>query len=428
MEDSEFYTKLGELLSINSVTRIDTTPEEPYGPGPTAALKYMLDLCERYGFKVKNCGGNRIGWAEIGEGDEMVAVLAHLDVVPAGKGWNYEPYALTIDDDRAYGRGVSDDKGPAMCCVAAMKDILDSGMPLKRRIRIIFGLTEETGGWDDMEWYRENEEKPAFGFTPDADYPALYGEKGILTLNLRMPADKCGLVSISGGDAANVVPSYAEASYIGANNKPVTVTATGKGAHGSMPYDGVNAIASLMEKLAAIPEVTSPLVDFFEEHIGWDYYGGKMGINLCDDKSGRLTLNAGVVKIEDGDAVLTLNIRYPVTFEPEDITGPIEKAAAQYGLTMEVTEYNAPIYMDKNGPIITALVDVYREFTGDHESEPQVIGGGTYARAMDNIVAFGPMFPGRELTEHMANENVLLEDLELNRRIYRAALEKLADL
>ncbi len=427
MEDSEFYKDLSGLISIESVTRIDPSPEYPYGTGPAKALQYMLDLCESYGFRVKNCD-NRIGWAEIGEGDEMVGILAHLDVVPAGKGWDYEPYALTIDGDKAYGRGVSDDKGPAMCCVAAMKDILDSGVPLKRRIRIIFGLTEESGEWDDMEWYRENEEKPAFGFTPDADYPALYGEKGILTLNLHMPADKCGLVSISGGDAANVVPSYAEAVYTGADGEQVTVTATGKQAHGSMPYDGVNAIAALMEKLAAIPEINSPLVDFFEEYIGWDYYGGKMGIALKDDKSGELTLNAGVVKIVDGDVILTINIRYPVTFTPDDVTGPIEEAASPYGITVERKEFNPPIYMDKNGPIITALVDVYREFTGDYENEAMVIGGGTYARAMDNIVAFGPMLPGREMTEHMSNEYALLEDIDLNRKIYRASLEKLANL
>lgn len=424
-DDREMLDRLGGLIAIESVAGVDCGPGAPYGAGSAKALKYMLDLCQSLGFQVKNCD-DQIGWAEIGQGDEMVGVLCHLDVVPAGEGWDYPPFALTVEGDRAYGRGVIDDKGPAMCCVYAMKDILDSGAALNRRIRIIFGLSEEKGAWPDMAYYREHEELPVFGITPDAEFPAIYGEKGILTMTLRMPLKDSGLLSAAGGNAANVVAPWCEVTYAGAGG-PVTVRTEGKPAHASLPQDGVNAISAMMEKLAAVPELNSPFVDFYQAHIGWDYHGGRMGCGLEDDKSGKLTLNAGVLAVEGEDLVLTVNVRNPVTYTREDVLGPMTAAAGAYGLSVALMEENRPIYMDKNGPVITALVGVYREATGDAVTQPAVIGGGTYARAMDNIVAFGPMLPGREATEHMNNEYALTEDLFLCRRIYRRALEKLAN-
>lgn len=424
-DNQEMLARLGELVAINSVAGLDCSEQAPYGTGPAAALEQVLELCASLGFRVKNCDG-QVGWAEIGQGEEMVGILCHLDVVPAGEGWDYEPYALTVVGDRAYGRGVTDDKGPAMCCIYAMKDLLDAGVSLKRRIRIIFGLSEETGDWVDMAYYAAHEELPVFGITPDADFPAIYGEKGILSMDLAMPLKESGLLDAAAGTAVNVVPARCRVTYAGADGKPVTVCTEGKAAHGSTPEDGKNAISAAMEQLAAVPDLSSSFVSFYQKYIGWDYYGGKMGCGLEDDKSGKLTLNAGVLEVRGEDLVLSLNIRNPVTFTSEDVLGPVRAAAETCGMTVTLTEENHPVYMDKNGPVISALLEVYREVTGDRESQPTVIGGGTYARAMDNIVAFGPMLPGRELTEHMNNEYALVEDLYLCREIYRRALEKLA--
>ena len=87
-----------------------------------------------------------------------------------------------------------------------------------------------------------------------------------------------------------------------------------------------------------------------------------------------------------------------------------------------------PVYMDPNGAVFSGLMDAYKSVTGDTESRPLVIGGGTYARAMDNIVAFGPVFPGRECTEHQKDEYILIDDLEKARDIYRVAMENLCML
>ena len=182
---------LRKLIAIPSIT--DATAEEgkPFGKNVNDALVYMLNFCQDLGFRTKNCG-NYLGFAEIGQGEELMGILCHLDVVPTGEGWQHDPFGGEVVDGRIYGRGAMDDKGPAMAAVYAMKDILDSGRKLNKRVRIIFGCQEETGDWVDMEYYKEHEEIPSFGFTPDADFPAIYGEKGILMVRLSMEASKSG--------------------------------------------------------------------------------------------------------------------------------------------------------------------------------------------------------------------------------------------
>lgn len=199
MNNEEMKRSLRELCRIESVAGIDVSDDAPYGAGCAQALDYALELCRRLGFETKLCDKHRCGWAQIGAGDTVVGILAHLDVVPAGSGWSHPAYDLTEENGRLYGRGVSDDKGPAIACIYAMKDILDAGISLKRRVRIIFGQSEESGDWDDMAYYREHEELPVFGFTPDADFPAIYGEKRLLNYKLTMPLEGSGLLDIRGG-------------------------------------------------------------------------------------------------------------------------------------------------------------------------------------------------------------------------------------
>jgi len=422
MEDRQkFLDALLGLISIESVARIDVSEAQPYGSGPAKALDYVLSLCRSLGIRTENRDG-KVAWAEIGEGEEIVGILGHLDVVPVGEGWTHDPKG-EICGDRLYGRGAIDDKGPTLAALFAMKALQDAGVKLGRRVRLIFGQSEETGGWDDMAYYCAHEQLPVFGFTPDADFPAIYGEKGILHCTLSTPLAATGLREISGGAAANMVPSRAYA--VTADGREFR--AEGVSAHASMPEMGKNAISALMAQLAEAG-VDSPLVRFYNLHIADDCHGGRMGCGFADEQSGRLTLNAGVLRTADDTVTLTLDIRNPVTFTAEQVYDAIEAACAPYGLTLGGKHEQQPVYMDKNGRVIRAMVDIYREVTDDTASEPMVIGGGTYARAMPGIVAFGPMQPGRELTEHQKDEYILLEDLFQASEIYRRAIETLANL
>lgn len=423
ISDGVMMATLDDLCRFASVAAPSENPEAPYGTEVRGALDYMLDLCKCLGFRVKNCN-NRIGYAEIGEGEELVGILVHLDVVPAGDGWDTAPYAAVQKDGKIYGRGVSDDKGPAVASVYAMKDVLDSGMKFKRRVRIIFGQTEESGAWTDMEYYKQTEEIPQMGFTPDGDFPALYGEKGIAVFRLSMKREEAGILEARAGSAANVVPDRAYAVLAGKNGEKVAFEAKGKAAHGSTPEEGENAISHLMAQIA-VSDIFCKFADFYQACIDFDYSGAKAGIGFQDEQSGPLTLNAGVLELTEKTCDLIVDVRYPVTVPLEMVEQNLTDRVRSYGVSVERIEQMDPVYMEKDGELITTLMDVYRNVTGDM-SEPGVTGGGTYARAMPNIVAFGPMLPGRELTEHQRNEYLFLDDFLLLRRVYREAIQALA--
>lgn len=421
MDKQQFLDALCGLMAIDSVAMTDPTPEQPYGSGPAKALAYVLELCRDLGIRTVNRDG-KTAWAEIGAGDEIVGILGHLDVVPVGEGWTHDPKG-EVCGERLYGRGAIDDKGPTLAALFAMKDVQDAGVPLKRRVRLIFGQSEETSRWDDMEWYKAHEQLPVFGFTPDADFPALCGEKGILNFELSISREESGLLSMEGGEAMNMVPVHCVAftPSNGAFSSDV-----GRSAHASTPEKGDNAISQVMNAMAHMG-VESPLVDFYQAHIGFDLHGERLGCAFADAESGPLTLNVGLVRTEADRIVLSLDIRNPVTFTRQQVQTALEAACAPYGITVTCTKDMAPIYMDKHGKVIQAMMAVYRDVTGD-TAEPKVIGGGTYARAMPGIVAFGPMQPGRECTEHEKDEYILLDDLFQAQEIYRRTIEVLADL
>ena len=410
----EMLASLHQLLSIPSVTCAGSG-DTPYGEEPDRALTYMLQLCQRLGFRTKNCQ-RRVGWAEIGQGEEMVAILVHLDVVPAGEGWDYPPFACTLDQGNLYGRGIVDDKGPAIACVYAMKDLLDAGVPLNRRIRIIFGLAEEGGDWSDLEYYCQTEEAPVGGFTPDGMFPVIYGEKGFTAYRLSFPLASSGLELLEGGQAENMVADSCRAV---AEGRPLS--AAGRSCHGSKPWEGENAISKLMAQLAG-----RPVADMYNACIGFDLYGERLGCQVEDDKVGALTVNVGKVRTMGDQIVFWLDIRYPTVITAQEILERMNQAVAPYGARVELEYDKKPVYLDREGPLISTLTRAYRQITGDTQTQPVLMCGGTYAKAMDHIAAFGPALPGREPTEHQKNEHISLEDFLLVCRIYRQAILGLA--
>ena len=136
---------------------------------------------------------------------------------------------------------------------------------------------------------------------------------------------------------------------------------------------------------------------------------------------GLLTINAGQLAVEGGEVRVYFDIRYPVTASGETVLARMRAAAAPYGLRVWKRHEMRPVYMDKNSRVIRSLLAAYREQTGDM-GEPLVVGGGTYARAMKTIVAFGPGRPGRASTEHEADEHLPVEELLRLREIYREPL------
>lgn len=445
-----------ESIRIKSVEE-KGLPGMPFGEGPFRALEHALELSKEMGFETKNLDGYA-GYAEFGKGEETVGVLSHLDVVPEGAGWTYPPYSAEIHDDKIFGRGTIDDKGPAIAVLYAMKALKEAGVPLSRKIRMIFGTNEETG-WGCMDHYFKHENPPTMAFTPDADFPVIHGEKGIIVFDLVQRLDSNGcfgikLKDISGGNAPNMVPDYAEAilgvediiaiekkhkSYIKETNYPVKldidgntvkITAKGISAHGSTPEKGESAISYLMDFLGYVfggeCEVCD-FINFYNERIGFRHYGENIGCGFEDDVSGKLNFNPGLIKLDGDKLVLTINVRYPIKSSSKEVYEGIRNNIKDTNIKLvEGKGDTKPLYVEKDNFLVEKLMKVYREQTSDMNSEPITIGGGTYARAMDNAVAFGPMFPGQPDVAHQKDEYISIDHLMKITKIYAQALYELA--
>ena len=452
----EIIKSTQEIISIKSVEE-DPQPGMPFGEGPFKALEYALELGENLGMEAKRFDGYA-GHIDYGNGEEVVGVLAHVDVVPEGEGWSFDPYGGEISEGRLYGRGTTDDKGPAIAVLYAMKALKESGVDLKRKLRLILGANEETG-WGCMDHYFKYEKAPDMGFTPDAEFPAIYGEKGIISFELRykLESKEAGsilLEDLKGGNAHNMVPDNAMASIITENfdevikrfnlykemnsypidivkeGNHIKVIAKGKSAHGSTPEKGENAITYLMDFLGFLVQEDSPLKKFislYNEKLAFKHNGEGIGCGFEDKESGKLNFNTGVMKLDGDDIVLTINIRYPIESSSQEVYDGIRKNIE--GTGMVLVEGNGdmkPLYVSKDDFLVKKLMNVYREQTGDMDSQPITIGGGTYARAMKNAVAFGPMFPGQVDVAHQKDEYISVEHLMQITKIYAKALYELA--
>ena len=421
----------------------------PYGKPVQECLEYTLKMAENLGLKVYNMD-NQVGWAEYGEGEEMVAVLGHLDVVPEGDGWTTDPYGGEVRDGRIYGRGTMDDKGPTVTALYALKAIKDSGLPLKRRIRVIFGLNEETGSADMKYYATHGGEVPVMGFTPDGEYPVINGEKGLINETYSCEFTQSGplyLTSIVGGTAHNIVPHHAVADFrceapladeiAAMSAEGVTVHRTADGfqveaegisAHGGTPWEGINANGRLVLFLAKLPleGKLGVAIRFLAEKIGMEHDGTSLGIYLEDDLSGTLTNNFGVLNATESTMEVKLNYRYPVTKTYDDAGPIVLKAFEEAGFVLSGAVRKNRLYMPAESDLIQRLMKVYTDCTGDYESKPKSIGGGTYAKMLPNVVAFGPIFPGDEVREHKPDEYMELSRLLDNGNIIAEAMYALA--
>lgn len=442
------------LMAYNSV-ETEAYGDMPFGKTVGECLDKALEICRNMGFETKNVD-YYAGHAEYGQGDELIGLLVHIDIVPAGDGWTVDPFAGVIQDGKLFGRGSLDDKGPAAALIYALAAIKESGVKLNRRVRIIFGTNEETGS-KCVEHYFEKEEMPTLGFTPDADFPAIFGEMGIMIFDLVKPIksqlDDGGyrILSLTGGQRPNMVPDYAEARIQGGtqpiddilkaynaekggqvvkemDGDVIVIKSYGVSAHGSTPEKGNNAISHLLCFLDCIDLAigdAANFVRFYALQIGLDLHGERMGCALEDEQSGKLVFNAGVLQMTETEARLTVNIRYPITETSEKVIKGIEDTMEPWQMVMADLSDTKPLYVPKDSELITTLMKVYSDYTGDH-SEPISIGGGTYAKALKQGVAFGPLFPGREDTIHQKDEYVLVEDLVLMTKIFAKAIYELA--
>lgn len=438
----ELISKTRELVSYESVMG-ETSKTYPFGKTVADCLDRALEMCQEYGFETKNLD-NYIGYAEIGSGEKLIGVLGHLDVVPLGDGWTHDPLGGEIVDGVMYGRGTSDDKGPVVAAMVALKIVKELRPNLNKRIRLIMGCNEEKGS-RCLKYYVEKEGHIDYGFTPDGPFPGCHGEKGHVNLKFTSATT---IRKIQAGVALNVVPnactcevkkgSYDEAkldAYLKQHEISYTVTdlndgyvrlvVNGVAAHASMPELGKNAISYTLMALYNAGYEDS-FVRFYANKIGLSTDGSLMGC-ACHDEFGALTFNVGLIDmLEEGVVYGQVDIRYPIRLNSTYVCDLIQKGNVDGGANVQITNRNEPLFFEPTSPLVTMLKEAYQEVTGDLQ-EPITMGGGTYARGINNCIAFGGEFPGIDVHMHDADEFIRIDHLLLQTEIYVHALLKLLD-
>ena len=425
-------------VRINSVMDENTATESmPFGKGVDESLRKTLEIAESLGFKTVYKDGY-YGYAEVGEGEELIGILGHIDVVPIGdeSKWKFPPFSATEEDGYIYGRGTQDDKGPTIAAMYAVKALLDAGVKFGKRVRFIIGGDEENL-WRCIAKYTENgEEIPSMGFTPDSSFPVTNAEKSLVQFYLRGKGSKDLSLNISG--ALNAVPGVA--NYTGEladklaekldelkfeyEKDGESITVIGKRVHAASADKGVNAIERLCKALYEIG-VKDDVVRFVAELS--DSVGSKILPNCVDDVSGTLTLNLGELIINEKESKIGFDSRVPVKFTIEDLENAVKENAANYGLEFEQFDRLKSLYVPADSELIKTLVSVYEQETG-LEGTPKSSGGATYAKALDNCVAFGAMFPFDEKTEHQENERVNIKNMIKATEIYALSVYRLLEL
>lgn len=421
----QMVSLLQQLVAIPSVK---SAPQDgfPFGKPIDDCLRFALKAAQEIGMQTAYVDGYA-GHADIGSGDQTLGVLVHLDVVPEGTGWETPPFAGTVRDGCVLGRGSADNKAASVAALFAVKACLEAGVALdQKKIRIIFGCDEESG-WDDIAYYKTQYEMPDFGFSPDASFPLYNAEKGIFHSLIRVPAhgDDAKILSFVSGERPNVVCSEAQIVLDGCyelnldgfdaqsqiQDGKTYLTVRGRAAHAASLEQGVNAATRAMQ-LLRLNGFSGNGIDVVCDRIGDGLHGEHFGVALRDEVSGPLTLNLGIVRKTSDGFELTIDIRYPCTVPFEQVHDEMLKRLEPFGASLEVLEQKDPLYLPKDHPWIQMLLDVYHDCTG-LPAYTMSMGGGTYARALKNAVAFGCGFPdsAHGHNAHAPNEFFPIDDM-----------------
>lgn len=414
----DFNAFLSDLKTLISFKSTFSSPKEgmPFGEQAFNALRFFLKRAEDMGFTVINYD-DYAGEVCFGDGEE-VGIIGHLDVVPTGIGWNSDPFTLTEKDGVYYGRGVVDNKSAPLICLYALKELKDSNISPKRKIRLFVGIDEESG-WRDVEYLKTKTVLPEYGFSPDGNFPLSYAEKGITEVEFCTPTFK-HFRSLSGGTALNAVCDYAYAladkdfidqdklNKYGLSVNNGKVESFGKAAHGSQPHLGKNAILPLLNYINDCGENAQPLINLFLPN------GVLSGLS---NEQGDTTLSPNLLCERDGSIFLTCDCRISAPLTEKDVCDYLRK----FNLPFTVKTRHPPMMTEKDGWLVSTLLSSLEQVTGKRE-KPFSMGGSTFARAFNKGCAFGPEFSDKEYNIHDANECVSREDLLLWYDIYKASV------
>ncbi|HBF34659.1 TPA: hypothetical protein DDW35_08840, partial [Candidatus Sumerlaeota bacterium] len=406
----------------------------------------------------------------------------HLDVVPSGEGWHYPAFGGMIENDVLYGRGAQDNKGPIIQMLYALYMVKRLGLPFKRTVRLIIASQEETGEWDDVDFYLQKEPAPNFSIVADSTFPIINGEKGFADVKIELtwknkpgPLSMLQFSSLKAGERSNIVPNRADIAWEATAGQSAGISQTlkqclqdylqkypdadafplrldidpesqtrslcatflGKSAHGSRPEDGRNAALDALKFLDTVPELPVQLVRVahFLRDSCEDFYGTNLDIAGSHPFIGKTTVNLGILEITKETASAVLNIRNTLGMTLHEMIGKIKTRvqtwADKNGMEASVKfvgKAHEPLYLNpKQHPeLIASLQNAYRSVIGE-EAQLRAESGTTYAKAFPNALCFGPVLQSEEQSlAHQADECVKISHVLRNTTIYALMLLQLA--
>ena len=412
----EMLGMLSELVAIPSVQG-EALEGKPFGEEPARALAFMLEKCREYGFAVENVD-NYAGSADFGAPEPELAILSHLDVVPAGSGWSSDPFTLTADGDKLIGRGAIDDKGPAVAALFALRAVRELGIPLKKGVRLIFGTNEENGS-ADLAYYRSKRELPPMVFTPDGEYPVINAEKGMLRVYFSAPFNN-GAIYDEGG-VINAVPQLCSYDVRLEENGDVSLNygkMNGVSAHASTPEKGENAITKFLTFNNYGVPMLKKLAELFPHG---EFNGKSCGLGFSDPISGEMTCVLSILYTKEGRLHGGIDIRFPLDRKKAEISDIICGKLREAGFDIDSCEGVEPHCTDKNSTFVQALLKTYERVTGE-KGRCIAIGGGTYVHEIEGGVAFGAEFPGKDYHMHSPDEFITVGELLKNAELMAEAI------
>lgn len=410
---AEYLTDLEELVSIPSIS---SAPEagEPFGRECQRVLAAGCRILEKHGFAGQLDSSRAFLTCQASPaGARSLGIFSHLDVVPIGDpaDWRYPPFAVSRQNDFLIGRGVGDNKGPALLLLYVLRYLRQQGVDLKYGLQLFWGINEENGMRDIREYLTKYPE-PQIAFTPDADFPVCIGEKGIIEAQLEYDFSASSLLTLASGEVSNSVADWAEATFritgethIASDRIPEHITlqladanvlrvrAKGKSTHAAFPEGSINAVVELAKFLLTTSLCDEPARRLMAGIVALleDYYGS--GLDLAHQSAvfGPLTVAGGFSVSEDKIYRQNLNIRTAPEITAEEVLRSLTRAAGAWGFTAQLLNSSAGFYHSPEAPWIQAMLKAIRTTAGGAgPAVPYVMGGATYSRRLKHCVGFGP--------------------------------------
>ena len=441
---------------INDITRMcripavrgEALPDEPFGKDCADALRLAVQIGEEMGFKTESYVSQGYALVSYGDGDKTIGFLGHTDVVPAGDGWTMsEPFEPKLVDGRLYGRGVMDNKAGVAAGYYVMKAVRDLNLPVKSKLLTVVGNCEETG-MEDMDNFSAQQPAPDVCLVTDGSFPVCYGEKHIVYGHFTANKAFEQIISINGGTVVNAVPASATAEIkstpalkaelkelcacreglsIAESGNTITLTAAGLSSHASSPHKGKNALGILVSALydcKSLCENDRSILNVVNTSLK-DYYGEALGVAHSDEKMGKATISLDIAETNNGILTVKVDMRVCCSISGDEMLQRVTSAFEKGGYKQIYSHISEGYFIDPDGEIISSIMDIYRDVTGEKDAQPYTMGGGTYARRVKNAFVCGPTFPNRVYSPalghgaiHQPDENMVIDDFMQAMKIY----------